>query len=288
MLTPRGRWRAAGCRAAAPGRARTVWSSARKASSASSPRRGCDREAADVPRRHRRDRLRFVASGTRSSADDRAGQAVARHLRILDPVEAGGAGGLDGTQALVIVVFESSDLSQRHNITEAVAIARNAGGHVPTTTSRSTTVRGRPPAEGLSAHLRVRVHRRGVGCRHSLGLVAAIRTAMTWDRWPEFDATVRSATTDVLRKVFGEHHSLSCRFTHVSRRAGAVLHVDRRRSPRFGDRRGPRSRRPPTRSWRRRWHRDPPSRGRTHASTRRLRPPATRALRRVTTRHRRP
>ena len=52
------------------------------------------------------------------------------NLRILDPVEAGRAAGLDGTQALVIVSFESSDLSQRHNITEAVAIARAAGGHV--------------------------------------------------------------------------------------------------------------------------------------------------------------
>ena len=52
------------------------------------------------------------------------------NLRILDPVEAGRAAGLDGAQALVIVSFESAELSQRHSITEAVAIARAAGGHV--------------------------------------------------------------------------------------------------------------------------------------------------------------
>jgi len=42
------------------------------------------------------------------------------NCRILDPVEAGRAAGLDGTSALVIVSFESAELSQRHNIESAV------------------------------------------------------------------------------------------------------------------------------------------------------------------------
>src|SRR3954453_12939904 len=52
------------------------------------------------------------------------------NLRILDPVEAGRAAGLDGEQSLVIVSFESAELTQRHNIGQAVEIARSCGGHI--------------------------------------------------------------------------------------------------------------------------------------------------------------
>ena len=52
------------------------------------------------------------------------------NLRVLDPAEAKRAAGLDGEQALLIIGFESAEVSQRANIAEAVAIARAAGGHV--------------------------------------------------------------------------------------------------------------------------------------------------------------
>ncbi len=139
------------------------------------------------------------------------------NLRILDPVEAGRAAGLDGTQALVIVSFESAVLSQRHNITEAVAIARAAGGHVAddeiNVDDGGGTPTGRGGAVGAWRDAFIGVQ---LGVDTSLGLVAdTFETAITWDRWPEFDATVRTRMTDVLRRVFGDHHSLSCRFTHV-------------------------------------------------------------------------
>src|SRR5436190_4981395 len=52
------------------------------------------------------------------------------NLRILDPAEAQRAAGLDGTQTLVIVSFESAELSQRTNIVQAVELARGAGGQI--------------------------------------------------------------------------------------------------------------------------------------------------------------
>ena len=52
------------------------------------------------------------------------------NCRILDPIEAGRAAGLDGTQSLVIVSFESAEQSQRHHIGVAVNIARTAGGGI--------------------------------------------------------------------------------------------------------------------------------------------------------------
>ena len=50
----------------------------------------------------------------------------------------------------------------------------------------------------------------------SLGLVNdTFETAITWDRWPAFDAAVRERVGAALTETFGEHHLLSCRFTHV-------------------------------------------------------------------------
>jgi alkyldihydroxyacetonephosphate synthase len=139
------------------------------------------------------------------------------NLRILDPVEAARAAGLDGTRALVIVSFESSELSQRHNITEAVALARAAGGQTTddeiNVDDGGGTPTGRGGAVGAWRDAFIGVQ---LGVDTSLGLVAdTFETAITWDRWPYFDATVRARMTDVLREVLGEHHSLSCRFTHV-------------------------------------------------------------------------
>jgi alkyldihydroxyacetonephosphate synthase len=39
-------------------------------------------------------------------------------------------------------------------------------------------------------------------------------TSITWDRWPDFDASVRAAMRKALDEVCGGG-SLSCRFTHV-------------------------------------------------------------------------
>jgi len=56
----------------------------------------------------------------------------------------------------------------------------------------------------------------GNGVETSLGLVDdTFETAITWDRWPEFDAEIRSRVGAALDDTFGPHHSLSCRFTHV-------------------------------------------------------------------------
>jgi alkyldihydroxyacetonephosphate synthase len=48
-----------------------------------------------------------------------------------------------------------------------------------------------------------------------IGLVAdTFETAVTWDRWPDFDARVRAAMQHALNEVCGGGW-LSCRFSHV-------------------------------------------------------------------------
>ena len=139
------------------------------------------------------------------------------NLRILDPEEARRAARLDGEQALVIVSFESAELTQRHNLAQAVEIARDCGGHVADDEIRVDDGTGEPTGRGgavgawRNAFIGV-----GNGVETSLGLVNdTFETAITWDRWPDFDAEIRTRVGAALAETFGPHHSLSCRFTHV-------------------------------------------------------------------------
>jgi alkyldihydroxyacetonephosphate synthase len=139
------------------------------------------------------------------------------NCRILDPVEAQRAAGLDGTASLVIVSFESAEHSQRHPMAVAVDICRAAGGTVSDNDIKVDDGQGEPTGRGGSvgawrdAFIGV-----DAGTDTSLGLVAdTFETAITWDRWPSFDAEVRERVGRVLGEVFGPTAELSCRFTHV-------------------------------------------------------------------------
>ena len=139
------------------------------------------------------------------------------NCRILDPVEAGRAAGLDGTQTLVIVGFESGEQSQRHMIDGAVEIARDAGGSIADEDVKVDDGQGRPTGrEGSVGAWRDAFIGVDPGVDTSLGLVAdTFETAITWDRWPAFDAEVRQRVGRALHDVFGSTAELSCRFTHV-------------------------------------------------------------------------
>jgi alkyldihydroxyacetonephosphate synthase len=139
------------------------------------------------------------------------------NLRVLDPAEAHRAAGLDGAHALLIIGFESDSLSQRHNIGEAVEIARGCGGTIDDDEVRvsdgSAAPTGREGAVGAWRDAFIGV---GLGVDTSLGLVAdTFETAITWDRWPDFDAEVRDRVSKTLALVFGHEPMLSCRFTHA-------------------------------------------------------------------------
>ena len=139
------------------------------------------------------------------------------NLRILDPVEAGYNAGLDGTQSLVIIGFESADIPQGANIHAAVAIAREFGGLinddnivVDDGNGKATGHEG-PVGAWRNAFIGV-----NAGLTAGLGLLAdTFETATTWDNWPAFDQAVRERVGRVLRETLGPSARLSCRFTHV-------------------------------------------------------------------------
>jgi alkyldihydroxyacetonephosphate synthase len=139
------------------------------------------------------------------------------NLRLLDPAEAAQSAGLDGSQALLVIGFESAHVPQGPYIHDAVAIARSAGGQVDDDTIRiddgSGQATGREGAVGAWRDSFIGVN---AGLTNGLGLLAdTFETAITWDRWPEFDAAVRRRVSRVLREVLGADAHLSCRFTHV-------------------------------------------------------------------------
>ncbi len=139
------------------------------------------------------------------------------NLRLLDPVEAQRAAGLDGAQAILIIGFESAEVPQGGLIRDAVGIARSAGGRIDDDAIRindgSGEATGREGAVGAWRDSFIGVN---AGLTNGIGLLSdTFETAITWDRWPAFDAAVREKVGRALKEVLGATASLSCRFTHV-------------------------------------------------------------------------
>ena len=139
------------------------------------------------------------------------------NLRLLDPVEASQSAGVQDGAALLIVGFESADVPQGANIQAAAAIAREAGGRIEDSAIRiddgGGRVTGRGGAVGAWRNAFIGVN---AGLVNGLGLLSdTFETAITWDRFAEFDQAVRQAVGAALKEVLGKGASLSCRFTHV-------------------------------------------------------------------------
>lgn len=138
------------------------------------------------------------------------------NCRLLDPLEAANSGAGDGTVAVLILGFESADHDLDPWMGRALELARDAGGDAPADAGRTRTDSGagREGAAGAwrSAFLNM-PYLRDALARLSV-VTETFETAIPWNRFPEFDAGVRSAVADATRRVCGAG-TLSCRFTHV-------------------------------------------------------------------------
>jgi alkyldihydroxyacetonephosphate synthase len=173
-------------------------------------------------------RPRFRASAGVTFPSFETGAEAARHIvqaklwpancRLLDPGEAATAAGLDGRHALLVLGFESAELPQGDLMRCAIDIARDAGGTVGEEAIKVSGSQGdeagRQGSVGTwrDSFLRAPYFR---NLTSGLGLVAeTVETAITWERWPRLDASVRGALLDALRRVCGGG-AVTCRFTHV-------------------------------------------------------------------------
>jgi alkyldihydroxyacetonephosphate synthase len=171
----------------------------------------------------RRPRFRATA-GVRFPSWEQGWQAVQAivqaklwpaNLRILDPAEASWGAGLDGSQSLVIIGFESADLPQDGPVAAAVDLARAEGGIIDDADVRVSDSAAPTGRAGAVGGWRDRFIGFDLNTSIGMGLIFdTFETAITWDRWPDFDARVRARMAAALDDVCGGGR-VSCRFTHV-------------------------------------------------------------------------
>ncbi len=156
------------------------------------------------------------------------------NCRLLDAAEAELTGAGDGSAHLLILGFESADHPVEASMDLALEIARDHGGtpgeprtSPPTGRKRSDTDRNRPVDGGdggaveqwrgaflLAPYLRDTFVACGV-------LSETFETAITWDRFEEFHATVMETARRAVAEACGVPADgpgsphVSCRFTHV-------------------------------------------------------------------------
>jgi alkyldihydroxyacetonephosphate synthase len=132
------------------------------------------------------------------------------NLRLLDPAEAQQSGASDGTQAVLVLGFESTDHPVDDRLERALAICREHGGEADAPRGGGGDGGGGGAAGAWREaflrmpYLRDMLARLGV-------LLDTFETAITWERFEQFHAQVAAAT----REALGEPCRVACRFTHV-------------------------------------------------------------------------
>jgi alkyldihydroxyacetonephosphate synthase len=171
-------------------------------------------------------RPRFRTSASVTFADFSSGAKAVRAIsqaglypsncRLLDPGEAQTAGAGSGLEAVLIVAFESADHDPAAWMTRALECCRDHGGKVPdgagqTRTDHEGTREGAAGAWRQSflgaPYLR--------DCLASMGMITeTFETAITWDRFEAFHASIMEKVNDAVTRVCGGG-SVTCRFTHA-------------------------------------------------------------------------
>ena len=180
------------------------------------------------------DRPTFRATATVTFPDFLTGAGAVRAIaqaglypsncRLLDPGEALVAGAGSGSEAILLLAFESADHELDVWMDRALACARAHGGSVPAGAgaTRHESAGAREGAAGawrqsflgawrsaflLGPYLRDTFVACGV-------LSETFETAITWDRFESFHAAVMGAAADAVQRVCGSG-TVTVRFTHA-------------------------------------------------------------------------
>ncbi|MBI4218718.1 MAG: FAD-binding oxidoreductase [Chloroflexi bacterium] len=159
-------------------------------------------------------------AGVLFSSTARAAEAARRitqaklwpaNCRVLDRGEAATAAGLDGSTALLVLGFESAEFPQESLMRHALEICLDERGKVVERTGDEPENAG-PVEKWRQAFIGMPyVWNSLLG----FGLINdTFETAITWDRWEQFDNEVRQNVMDALQRICGGG-TLTCRFTHV-------------------------------------------------------------------------
>ena len=132
------------------------------------------------------------------------------NCRLLDPAEAAFTGAGDGLSALLVLGFESAHHPVEEPMRLAVEAAREHGGAPGEVRTQDDSPSGEDSVGAWrSAFLAAPYLRDSLV---SLGVLSeTFETAITWERFDEFHATVM----ETARKAVGQPSKVTCRFTHV-------------------------------------------------------------------------
>jgi alkyldihydroxyacetonephosphate synthase len=144
------------------------------------------------------------------------------NCRLIDAREAAITMAGDGSRALLVLGFESTDHAVDEALARALAICREHGGEVPDDAARSSAREDEPAPDGggaaavdswRDAFLAVPYTRDALV---ALGVLAeTFETAITWERFPAMHERVIASAEQALREICGEGGGISTRFTHV-------------------------------------------------------------------------
>jgi alkyldihydroxyacetonephosphate synthase len=156
------------------------------------------------------------------------------NCRLIDPLEARLTFAGDGSRALLVLGFESTDHPVEEAMARALAICAehggelgeprgagsgNSGGSATSRTRRGVVVGGdgdEPVGAWREAFLRAPYVR---DTFVALGVLSeTFETAITWERFPAFHERVIAAAKEAIAKeadIAGEVAHVSCRFTHI-------------------------------------------------------------------------
>jgi alkyldihydroxyacetonephosphate synthase len=144
-------------------------------------------------------------------AGARAVRAVAQaglypsNLRLVDAEECLVNGVNDGSHALLVLAFESADHPVEAWQSRALELVRDHGGRLLEDDREMLAWR--------TAFIRMPYARE---VQVPAGVIGdTFETAITWDRFETFHATVKSATEVAIRAATGRAGVVTCRFTHV-------------------------------------------------------------------------
>jgi alkyldihydroxyacetonephosphate synthase len=131
------------------------------------------------------------------------------NCRIIDAAEAYHNGAGDGTQALMVLAFESADHPVEMRFNRALECCADYGGVADAGEDATGGAAGR----WRNAFIRMPYARELVVPRAVIA--DTFETAITWDRFEAFHDRVKAATESAIREATGRDGLVTCRITHV-------------------------------------------------------------------------
>jgi alkyldihydroxyacetonephosphate synthase len=134
------------------------------------------------------------------------------NCRVLDAQEALNTGAGDGSSAITVLGFESSDHPVEPWMQRALECCGDSGG-VPEASEGADAHREGAAGRWRNAFIRMPYGRERMVPRAIIS--DTFESAITWDRFERFHDSVKSATEAAIRGVTGYPGQVTCRITHV-------------------------------------------------------------------------